>query len=220
MIEFLTDGGPFMIFLVACAVLAVAVIIERWLVLREVKSYVGPFLEKFNNLIKGGKLQEARTLCEDTPHPVSRMLKAGLDRHDEVREGQDMAFIHDQIDKAVSEAGTHAVDVLEKRLNLLAIISNLGPLLGFTGTVTGMIVAFASIAAAENVDVSGVASGLSQALNTTASGLVIGITATVGHSYFAGKIEEFVGDLEEASNRMLAHIIRDIIRTRHTEAAD
>lgn len=217
MLEFLKDGGPFMIPLGICAVLAVAVLIERALVLKEVKAFVGPFLDKFDDLIQSGKLAEAQNLCEKHRHPVSRMLKAGLVRYQEVRQEENVGFIHEQIDDAVSDAGSHAISLLEKRLDWLAIISNLGPLLGFTGTVTGMIVAFGAIASAATVDVSKVAGGISQALNTTASGLVIGIIATVAYNYYTSRIEDFIEQLEEASNRMLAHIVRELIHVRYGE---
>lgn len=219
MIDFLLTGKWFMIPLVLCAILTVAVYIERFLVLREVQAYVGPFLDKFNELISEGKLQEAKQLCEDSPHPVSRMLSAGLTRYEEVQQEKSVAFIHDQIDGAVSDAGVHAMSLLERRLSLLANVSNLGPLFGFAGTVTGMIGAFGAIAASANVDVSKVAGGISEALNTTATGLVIGIAATIGYNYYTGKIEGFIERLEETSNRMLARIVKDIIRRRYGEDA-
>ena len=197
MIEFLMDGGPFMLPLGACLILALAVIVERYLVLKEVQKFAEPFLDRFNEHISNGRLKAARELCEESPHPVSRMLKAGLDRHDEVR--QDLGL-------------------LEKRLGLLASISNLAPLFGFAGTVTGMIVAFAAIASASSVDVSKVAEGISQALNTTASGLVIGIVATIGYNYYTSRIEDFVEYLEQTTNGMLAHLIQDIMRRRYGES--
>lgn len=215
MLDFILAGKLFMIPLITCGVLAVAVIIERGIVLKEIKAYVGPFLDKFNDLITAGKLKEARELCESTPHPVSRMLAAGLTRHEEVKRDQNLAFVHDQVDKAVGSAGVHAVSLLEERLGLLASISNLAPLFGFAGTVTGMISAFATIAGSASVDVGEVALGISEALNTTATGLVIGITATIGYSHFTGKIEAFVGQLEDTSNRMLALMTKDILDERY-----
>jgi len=215
MLDFILQGKLFMIPLITCAVLAIAVIIERGIVLKEIQAYVGPFLEKFNELITAGKLKEAEELCESTPHPVSRMLAAGLTRHQEVKREQSLAFVHDQVDKAVSSAGVHAVSLLERRLGLLASVSNLAPLFGFAGTVTGMIAAFGAIAAASSVDVSQVALGISEALNTTATGLVIGIAATLGYSHYTSKIEAFVGQLEDASNRMLAVMTRDILTERY-----
>ena len=217
MLDFLLQGKLFMIPLVTCAVLAIAVIIERAIVLKEIRAYVGPFLEKFNALITAGKLKEAEELCDSTPHPVSRMLAAGLTRHGEVKRERSVAFIHDQVDKAVSTAGVHAVSLLEHRLGMLASISTLAPLFGFAGTVTGMIAAFGIIASASTVDVSQVALGISEALNTTASGLVIGITATLGYSHYTNKIEDFVGQLEDASNRMLAVMTKDILAERYGE---
>ena len=217
MIEFLMDGGPFMLPLGACLVLALAVIIERYIVLKEVQQFAEPFLDEFNEHISNGRLEKARELCENSPHPVSRMLQAGLERHDEVVQERNVAFIHEQVDQAVSNTGVQTVGLLEKRLGLLASISNLAPLFGFAGTVTGMIVAFGAIASAASVDVSKVAAGISQALNTTASGLVIGIVATIGYNYFSSRIEDFVEYLEETSNGMLAHLIQDIMRRRYGE---
>lgn len=219
MIEFLMDGGPFMIPLGACLILALAVMVERYIVLKEVRQFAVPFLTKFNEHISSGDLENARELCEQSPHPVSRMLKAGLDRHDEVRQEKNIAFIHEQVDDAVSNAGMQTIGLMEKRLGLLASISNLAPLFGFAGTVTGMIVAFGAIASAGNVDVSQVAEGISQALNTTASGLVIGIVATIGYNYFSSRIEDFVEYLEDTTNGMLAELIQDIMEQRYGESA-
>jgi len=217
MLTFLLNGGLFMIPLVTCAILAISVIIERGVVLKEVKAFVRPFLDQFNRLIGGGDLAGAKDLCAETPHPVSRMLAAGLARRDEVKQEVNVSFIHDQIDTAVSDAGGEAISMLEKRLSLLAIISNLAPLFGFAGTVTGMIMAFGAIAGAGDVQVEYVARGISEALNTTATGLMIGIVATVGYSYYTNKIGEFVGQLEETSNGMLSRIVKDIIAERYGE---
>ena len=217
MLDFLKSGGLFMIPLLTCAVLAAAVIIERGIVLKEITKYVGPFLKKFDELITAGKLKEAEELCEGSPHPVSRMLASGLTRFQEVKRESSVAFIHDQVDKAVSSSGVHAVSLLEERLGLLASISNLGPLFGFAGTVTGMIKAFAEIAGSSSVDVSGVARGISEALNTTATGLVIGIAATLGYSHFTSLIEGFVRQLEDTSNSMLALMTKDLVNQRYGE---
>ncbi len=219
MIDFLMAGGPFMVPLMICLILALAVSVERYIVLKEVQEFAKPFLNKFNNLIEQGEVEEAKELCEDTPHPVSHMLKAGLERHEEVEQERNIAFIHEQVDKAVSNAGIHAVGLLEKRLGLLASISNLAPLFGFAGTVTGMIVAFGAIASSSSVDVSEVAKGISQALNTTASGLVIGILATIGYNYFSSRIEDFVEHLEETTNTLLAHLIQDLMDERYSEGS-
>lgn len=219
MIEFLMDGGPFMLPLGACLILALSVMLERYIVLKEVREFAIPFLKEFNDCISNGDLQQARDLCAEHPHPVSHMLRAGLERHDEVRQEENIAFIHEHVDDAVSNAGMQTIGLLEKRLGLLASISNLAPLFGFAGTVTGMIVAFGAIASAGNVDVSQVAEGISQALNTTASGLVIGIIATIGHNYFSSKIEDFVEYLEDTTNGMLAQLIQDIMDQRYSEEA-
>ena len=219
MLHFLMQGKLFMIPLVTCAVLAAAVIIERAIVLREIRRYAGGFLKRFDELITAGELKEAEELCEQTPHPVSRMLAAGLTRFEEVKPERSVAFIHDQVDKAVSDAGVHAVSLLEQRLGLLAGISNLAPLFGFAGTVTGMISAFGAIAMASEVDVSQVAKGISEALNTTATGLVVGIVATIGYNYYTGKIEAFIGQLEETSNRMLARMTGSLLLERYGSAS-
>ena len=217
MLHFLIQGKLFMIPLMICAVLAVAVIIERAIVLREIQRYAGGFLERFNELVSAGKLKEAENLCHETPHPVSRMLAAGLTRFEEVKPEKSVGFIHDQVDKAVSDAGVHAVSMLEERLGLLASVSNLAPLFGFAGTVTGMISAFAAIAVASEVDVTQVAKGISEALNTTAAGLVIGILATLGYNHYTGKIEAFIDRLEEASNSMLAQMTKNLLHERYGE---
>jgi biopolymer transport protein ExbB len=215
MLHFILAGGICMIPLSICGILAVAIIVERAIVLREVRAQVAPFLEEFNRLIAEGKLAEAQELCEKTPHPISRMFSAGLLRRQEVQQGKDIAFVHGQVEAAVSEAGVHAIGMLEKRMNMLAAISNLGPLFGFMGTVTGMISAFAAIAAASTVDVNLVASGISEALNTTAAGLVDGIAASLGYAYFTGKIEGFVDDLQGTANKMLAVMVKDMIKERY-----
>jgi biopolymer transport protein ExbB len=183
-------GGPFMYPLLLALLIGIAVSVERFISYRKVKINVGSFLEKMGGFIRKGDVKGAEELCERTRGPVASIMHSGLLRHDKGLEA---------VEKAVESSGGIEMAYLEKGIVVLASVSSIAPMLGFLGTVSGMIRAFGEIAAAKNVEASLVAGGIQEALITTATGLVIAIPIQMSHNYFISRIGKFVVDMEEAS---------------------
>jgi len=184
------SGGLFMYPLLLALLIGIAVSVERFISYRKVKINVGSFLEKMGGFIRKGDVKGAEELCERTRGPVAAIMHAGLLRHDKGLEA---------VEKAVESSGGIEMAYLEKGIVVLASVSSIAPMLGFLGTVSGMIRAFGEIAAAKNVEASLVAGGIQEALITTATGLVIAIPIQMSHNYFISRIGKFVVDMEEAS---------------------
>lgn len=183
-------GGPFMWPLLISLLIGIAVAVERLFVFSRAQVNVNKFLEQLGGYIRKGDLNGAENLCDRTRGPVSAILRAGLLRRDKGLT---------DVEKAIESAGSIEMAHLEKGLVVLASVSSIAPMLGFLGTVSGMIRAFGEIAAAKNVDASLVAGGIQEALITTATGLTIAIPIQMANNYYIARIGRFVTDMEEAS---------------------
>jgi biopolymer transport protein ExbB len=191
MFELLTEGGILMIPLLILSIVAIFVIAERWRSLNNSRIEVDGFLRTVEGMLKDGDRQRALTYCDGIDKPLARILKAGIRRL-----GRSIRDIED----AISNAGKKEIYHLEKRMNWLATIAGVAPLIGFTGTVTGMIEAFMDIQSLQgNVNPSVLAGGIWEALITTATGLIVGIIAYGFYNFLLGKINRTVHELENAS---------------------
>jgi biopolymer transport protein ExbB len=191
MMELLAEGGVLMIPLFVLSVLAIYVIAERWRSLNNSRIEVEGFLRTVEGMLKDGDRERALTYCDGIDKPLARILKAGIRRL-----GRPIRDIED----AISNAGKKEIFHLEKRMNWLATIAGVAPLVGFTGTVTGMIEAFMDIQALQgNVNPSVLAGGIWEALITTATGLIVGIIAYGFYNFLQGKINRMIHELENAS---------------------
>lgn len=191
MLELLAEGGVLMIPLFILSVVAVYVIAERWRSLNNARIEIDGFLRTVESMLKDGDRERALTYCDGIDKPLARILKAGIRRL-----GRPIRDIED----AISNAGKKEIYHLEKRMNWLATIAGVAPLVGFTGTVTGMIEAFMDIQSLQgNVNPSVLAGGIWEALITTATGLIVGIIAYGFYNFLLGKINRMVHELENAS---------------------
>ena len=191
--DLLVEGGILMIPIFLLFGIACYVIAERWLAVN--RSHVDPdkFLPTIENMLKSGKggASNAMSYCDEFDKPISRIIKAGIKRL-----GRPIRDIEDAIDNA----GKKEIFFLEKRMNWLATIAGVAPLLGFTGTVTGMIEAFMDIQSMQgNVNPSALAGGIWEALITTAAGLIVGLLAFGFYNFLLGKINRSIFELENAS---------------------
>ncbi len=187
----LAEGGVLMIPLFLLSLLAVYVIAERWRSLNNSRMEIDGFLRTIEGMLKDGDRQRALTYCDGIDKPLARILKAGIRRL-----GRPIRDIED----AIRNAGKKEIFHLEKRMNWLATIAGVAPLIGFTGTVTGMIEAFMDIQALQgNVNPSVLAGGIWEALITTATGLIVGIIAYGFYNFLLGKINRMIHELENAS---------------------
>lgn len=189
--DILSQGGILMIPLFLLSIIAIYVIAERWRTLNNSKMDINQILNSIETLLKSGSQERAIQYCEQFDKPLARILKAGIRRL-----GRPIQSIED----AIHNAGKKEIYHLEKRMNWLATISGVAPLIGFTGTVTGMIRAFMDIQSLQgNVNPSVLAGGIWEALITTATGLIVGIIAYGFYNYLLGKINRMIFELENAS---------------------
>lgn len=198
-LEIIAKGGVLMIAIGACSILAIAVIIERVVALRKMRINTRQFVLHVQNLVMKGKREDALLLSVKTPGPIAKITKAAIEKHDRPR---------DEIREAVESAGKVEVYHLEKNLGVLATVAAVAPLIGFLGTVTGMIRAFMEIQArGGNVDANVLAGGIWEALMTTAAGLAVGIPALIFYNWLVGKVERFVFEMEENSREILDMVV-------------
>lgn len=177
-----------------CLILGVIVIVVKFISLTAKSAKTRRILKDVDELLTQQRIREALELTRDTDAPAANILYAGLERHEEGT---------DRVMKAIENQGLIEMSKLEKGLVVLATLTNIAPLLGFLGTVWGMILAFQSIEQAGEVEATLVAGGIKVALLTTAAGLVIAIPVSVGHNYFVAKIDGLVIDMEESAQKMV-----------------
>ncbi len=194
LIEFFNKGGNFMWGLLALSIIGVAVIIERAITLQKAKADVRGLMEKVVGALKKGDLDEALDICAQTRGPIPQILHAGLRQ---AKKGTAA------VEKAIETAGIIEMSFLERGLIILATVANVAPLLGFLGTVSGMISAFEAIAQAEQVSAKLVASGISEALITTMTGLLIAIPTQIAHNLFVQRIDRFVVEMEDSAAELI-----------------
>ena len=193
--EYFRQGGIFMYPLLFFSVLAATVAIERFIVFSKAKLNVGEFLTKIRKaLLVNRNVKEGIKICEQSKGPVASVMKAGLLRYGHSRE---------DIEKTIENAALYELDRLERRLGILATTANVAPMLGFLGTVSGMIKSFATLAEQGLTNPAAVAVGISEALITTAAGLIIAIPAQLLYNWYTTKITRFVRDIETASNMLV-----------------
>ncbi|MGH7501150.1 MAG: MotA/TolQ/ExbB proton channel family protein [Longimicrobiales bacterium] len=192
------DGGGWMYPLLLCSLFALGVIIAKAYSLWIANRRSSAILEEVESLIRAGKVNEAVIRCEETPGPVAAILLAGLRR---VQEGDYRA---DDVQQAVKTTGTIELGFLERGLPILATVSNVAPLLGFLGTVAGMISAFAAIELAGQVEATLVAGGIKVALITTAAGLLIAVPVNIAYNFFVTRIDKLILEMEQGAARIQA----------------
>ena len=183
-------GGPVMWPILLCSVLAVAVALERGFALRRGRVVQGGFMQDVRKLAVKGEFDHALKLLKPQTAPMARIARAGLLR------GQ---FGILEVERAIEAAGAHEAMLLQTNLRGLGVLANLTPMLGLLGTVMGMIKAFNVISEAGTGDPGLVASGISEALITTAAGLIVGIPALAMYHFYRGKADRLVYEMEEMS---------------------
>lgn len=195
LVTYFQQGGITMWPLLAFSILTATFIVERGLALRKAKVNVNEFLSKVRKaLLVNRDVRGAMKVCEEYQGPVASVVKAALARYGHPRE---------DIEKNIESAAVFESARLERGLMVLATSANISPMLGFLGTVTGMIKSFATLAQAGLSNPGAVAAGISEALITTATGLFIAIPAQLGYNYYMSRINRFMRDIEVASNMLM-----------------
>jgi biopolymer transport protein ExbB len=200
MIEWIIKGGPVMAPLLLCSVISLTIIVERCLSLRRNRILRYDILQRIEELLRDRKIPEASTLCKRYPSSMTRILLAAILNHDKSRQ---------EIKEIIEDAGRQEVPVLERYLTILGTIASIAVLLGLLGTVTGMIRTFNAIAALGYGHPEALASGISEALVATATGLAIAIPTLVLYNFFTSKVDSLVVEMEKNSLRILSILKRD-----------
>lgn len=205
-IKMLMEGGGFMWPLLILAIVGLAVVIERFRSLKMLDSDDDSLRQKVIDLLSDDKPEEALEICENSRGPVAAVLANGLRKYLVLKKlGHDQGQIEEQVVKSMESYGVHIVSALERHLPILATISSVAPMLGFLGTVAGMITAFDDIVLkmGEVNIVEAAAAGISVALYTTAFGLIVGIPAYLFFNYFSSVINSFVLQVESTAAELI-----------------
>ena len=197
MVEYFVDGGPFMWPILALLIFGLAIAFERFYSLMMSSINSKKFFAEVKDTLDSGGVDNALELCNKTRGPVAEVFHAGLSRK---HRGLD------EVEKAIQNAGTVEMSFLEKNMIWLNLVVSVAPMLGFTGTVAGMVKAFDSIEAANNISPAVVAGGISQALLTTAFGLIVAIIIQFFQNFFVSRIDRLVLDMEEYSMELVDNL--------------
>ena len=187
---FIEGGAAFMASVLICLILGLALCIERIIYLNMATTNTKRLVEEIENGLNNGGVDAAKEICKNTAGPVASIFHQGLDRS----EGS-----YEEVAKAIEDYGSVEMSKLERGLSWISLFIALAPMLGFMGTVIGMISAFDDIAEANTINASIVAGGIKIALITTVSGLIVAIILQVFYNYILSKIDSIVLDMEEAS---------------------
>lgn len=194
------EGGPFFMGIVLVTlILGLAIAIERIIYLNMATTNTKKLVSKVDEALQSGGVEAAKEVCRNTKGPVASIFYQGLDRMDEGVE---------QAEKAVVSYGGVQMGLLEKNISWLSLFIALAPMLGFMGTVIGMISAFDSIQAAGDISPTVVAGGIKVALLTTVFGLVVAIILQVFYNYIISKVDSIVNNMEDASISLVDLLVR------------
>ena len=200
--ELFVKGGNFMWWLLAAALLGLVFMIERLWTLNRAHVNTRKLIGSVITTLRNDGVQAAGEECQKVRGPIAAILYSGLQKADRGPEA---------VEKAITTAGTIEMAFLERGLIWISSVSTIAPLIGFLGTVSGMINAFEAIATSDTVNAQLVAAGISEALITTATGLIIAIPTSISFNYFVSSIDRFVIEMEEAS----AELVEELIRQQH-----
>jgi len=195
LIQMFLKGGLVMWPILACSIIGLAIAIEKFLVIKKAKINVPAFSIKIRGILKRKDLTGAINYCMEEKSPISNIIRRGLKKH---------KFGRKRVIESIESAGKQEISKLEKGLATLATVAGAAPMLGFLGTVTGMIAAFMKIQELQgSASPADLASGIWEALLTTAFGLFVGIPALAIYNYFVSLISKIVLDMERVATDIL-----------------
>ncbi|MBI3850919.1 MAG: MotA/TolQ/ExbB proton channel family protein [Verrucomicrobia bacterium] len=191
----LSNGGPMLWLILVTSAVAVVVFVERVLHYHRAQINSTEFLNGVRNVLKRENVVEALSICDATPGPVARLVKTAILNRDHGRE---------RVRESLDDAGLAEVPRLEEKLNLLATIAQIAPLLGLLGTVLGFITMFSQMEAKGlNANVADLSNGIWQALICTAAGLAVAIPSYAGYNYLVSRVNDIVLDMEKAATEIV-----------------
>ena len=188
-------GGWIMVVLAVLSLIAVYIFIERLIVVKRATNVDKGFMERIREYMKEGKIDSAKALCHGSDTPIARMIEKGLSRL-----GRPLS----DINTTIENVGNLEVAKLEKGVTLLSMIASASPMIGFLGTVLGMIRAFYDMSVAgNNLDITTLSNGIYLAMITTVGGLIVGIIAYVFYTIIVAKIQDVVNLLEAKTTEFM-----------------
>ena len=191
LLELMLKGGPVMIPIAILSVIAIYIFIERYLAIRKAAREEKNFMNQIRDFVYSGNIDAAKALCRNSESPIAKMIDKGLSRI-----GKSLR----DIGTSVENVGKLEIYSLEKNLATLATIAGAAPMIGFLGTVTGMIRAFYNMSkAGNNIDVGLLSGGIYEAMVTTMAGLAVGIVAYLGYNILVAMVEKVVYKMEARS---------------------
>ncbi len=191
LLDLMIKGGYMMIPLYLLFVLAVFIFVERMIILKKASKTPKGLMDQVKMMVQSGNIQQAKMICQGEETPVAQMMAKGLDR---------IGSPLKNIEVAIENVGKIEIYKLEKNLGLLATVSGAAPMIGFLGTVAGMIRAFIGVAQEEGmVSPKLLSTGIYEAMITTATGLVVGILAYLGYNYLVTKVSKLIHNMEYTS---------------------
>ena len=197
MVDFFVQGGGFMWPILIALLFGLAIIGERAYSLINSSSDTDQFFEEVKTIYSDSGKEQAIEFCENSPGPVASIFYAGLSKMEKTKE---------EVEKAVRNAGGLEMAFLEKNMIWINSVITIAPMLGFTGTVVGMIKAFEDIKMANDISPAVVAGGISQALLTTAFGLIVAMIMQVAQNFFVSMIDKLILDMEEQSIKIVEYL--------------
>lgn len=189
-LELIMKGGWVMAPIFVLSALSLVIMIDRFITINKASKDTNKFMEKIKSLITQGDIKSAKNLCEQTESPVARMIEKGI-----MRLGRPLK----DIESAIENTGKIEIYKLEKNMSVLAIVAGIAPMLGFVGTISGVIKIFYNIAIEENISIGAIAEGLYEKMITSAAGLIVGIVAHIGFHYLNLLLDRVVFKMESNS---------------------
>ncbi|HRN94233.1 MAG: MotA/TolQ/ExbB proton channel family protein [Chitinophagales bacterium] len=187
LLSLIMKGGWIMVPILALSVVAVFLIIERFIVIKQASNVDPNFMRNIKEFLLAGKMDSALAMCKSTNTPIARLLEKGLKR---------LGKPIKEIESAVENTGKLEIYKLERNLGYIGIIAAIAPMFGFVGTISGVIKIFYNISLADNISIGIIAGGLYEKMITTAAGLIVGIIAHIGFHFLNTMIDRVSFQLE------------------------
>ena len=201
LIDMAVKGGWLMIVLLALSLVAIYIFGKKWWMIRQASKIDKDFMMDIKDYIHDGKIKSAKTLCSKFDTPVARMVESGIER---------MGKPLGDIQTAIENVGNVEVARLEKGLPYLAMIAGGAPMIGFLGTVMGMVQAFFNMSqAGNNIDITLLSSGIYTAMITTVGGLIVGIIAYFGYNWLTSQISDLVYKMESSTLEFIDIVLNE-----------
>lgn len=210
MLKFIFDGGFMMYPITLLSIVGFAVIIDRYLAFRIAGRDVTALMRSVIAALEEGRNEDAVAECENVGGPVAAVLLLGIQKFIKLKDsGRSMGEVSAIVKTSMEDYAPQIIGALDRNIGVLPIVASLSPLLGMTGTVTGMIASFDSMANSTTLEATAVSGGISEALITTAAGLLVAMPSVIAYNIFSRKVDAHVQDIDKACTALVDFIALD-----------